>query len=114
MRLSRYAAGPDLNTFVNQGGINTSGVISQFYNQVTVRTAVTPDLVFPITANGPPPSAASQQLLDQLQPTIILSGPAGEYTLAPYGQATGQRSWLPIALVGVGAVLFIGWAVFGR
>lgn len=115
MRFSRASAyGLDINDLVNQGGVNAPGIISQFYNQVTVRTAVTPDIVFPISAGGPPPDLATQQLLNSIQPTVIISGPAGSFTLAPYGQAVGQRSWLPIALVGVGVVAFVGWAIFGK
>jgi hypothetical protein len=99
---------------IGSEGLNTAAAISMFYNQVEVRTAVTPTLRFPISSDGQPPSPFVQQLLNQLQPTVILSGPAGEVVLAPYGQATGQTSWLPIALFGIGSVLFIGWAVWGK
>jgi hypothetical protein len=102
------------NTIAYDGSLDAGGIVSNFYNQVTVRTAVTPDLVFPINQSGEPPNAVAKQLLDQLQPTVIISGPAGSFVLAPYGQAVGQRSWLPIAAVGLGAVVFIGWAIFGK
>jgi hypothetical protein len=114
VRTRHNAYGLDASDIINSSGVNIPGIISQAYNQVTIRTAVTPDIVFPISATGAPPDAASQQLLNQLQPTVIVSGPAGSFSLAPFGQPVGQRSWLPIALVGLGAVLFVGWAVFGK
>lgn len=115
MQKTYGAYGLDINSILQPGGnLNVPGIISQAYNQVTVRTAVTPDIVFPISANGPPSSAATQELLNQLQPTVIISGPAGSFVLAPYGQAVGQTSWVPIALFGLGAAAFIGWALFGK
>jgi hypothetical protein len=107
--------GIDPNTIDAYGNIHPEGIVSAFYNQVTVRTSVTPDLIFPISAGGAPPSAAERELLNQLQPTVVLSGPAGSFVLAPYGQAAGgQRSWWPVVLIGGGALAFVGWAVFGR
>jgi hypothetical protein len=54
-----------------------------------------------------PSNPATTKLLKQLQPTIILTGPAGRVTLAPYGvakQADLSGSGLAIGL-GVGAGL---------
>lgn len=96
------------------GELNPVGIVELLFNQAEVRTAVTPNIRFPISASGQPPSAAVQALLSQLQPSVVFSGPAGEITIAPYGTPQGQQSWLPIALFGAGAVLFIGWAVFGK
>lgn len=106
--------GLDPNIIGFDGGLNGQGLVGVAFNQVTVRTAVTPDIVFPISASGPPTNRATQELLNTVQPTVILSGPAGTYELAPYGSAQGGTSWLPLALVGGGLVLFLGWAIFGK
>lgn len=99
--------------FTSDGSLNSSAAVSLFFDRVTVQTAITPDINFAINANGPPPSRAEQELLGQLRPTVTLTGRAGTVTVAPYGVPQGQRSWLPIALFGAGAVLFVGWLVFG-
>ena len=106
--------GGNPNIFQPNGELSTVGIIEMLFNQAEVRTAVTPSIRFPISASGAPPSPAVQELLNQIQPSVVFSGPAGEITIAPYGTPVGQTSWLPIALVGVGALLFIGWAVWGK
>lgn len=106
--------GFDPNTIGNDGTLNVTGVIARFYNTVTIRTSVTPDLVFPISPDGGQPDRATQELLNELRPTVILSGPAGVYELAPYGNTQGQTSWWPLALAGGGLALFLGWAIFGK
>lgn len=88
-------------------------VLNQLFNQVEVSTAITPTLTFPLDPNGPPPPYAMRQLLDTLQPTVVLTGPAGRVQLAPFGASQGATSWLPLAVVGLGTALFLGWAVFG-
>lgn len=105
--------GGDPNLLSPNGELNIVGAIGLFFNEAEVRTAVTPAIRFPIAATGAPPSPAVQELLNTLQPSIVLSGPAGTVTAAPYGVPVGESSWLPIALVGVGALAFIGWALFG-
>jgi hypothetical protein len=106
--------GADPNIIDNNGDLSAVGALGLFFNEAEVRTAVTPSIRFPISASGAPPSPAVQELLRQLQPSVILRGPAGEAVVAPYGMPVGQTSWLPIALVGLGAVAFIGWAIWGK
>jgi hypothetical protein len=106
--------GFDPNIFAPDGSLKAEGIVNIFYDTVTVRTAVTPDLVFPISATGEPPSPAMQELMNQLRPTVTLSGRAGTVTVSPYGTPQGARSWWPLALFGVGSVAFLGWALFGR
>lgn len=113
MRNALQNEGLDPNIVGYNGEISGAGLVGLAFDTVTVRTAVTPDLVFPISASGAPPSRGTQELLNQLQPTVILSGRAGDYTLAPYGQAKGQTSWLPLVLIGGGALAFLAWAMFG-
>ena len=106
--------GLDPNTFAPDGSIRPEGIVNIFFDTVTVRTNVTPDLVFPINASGQPPSDATQELINQLQPSITLSGRIGTVTVSPYGIPQGQRSWWPIVLVGLGGVAFLSWALFGK
>ncbi len=113
-RATIQASGGDPNVFNNNGELNAAGLIALAFNQAEVRTALTPNIRFPISASGQPPSAAVQALLNQIQPSVVFSGPAGEVTIAPYGTPVGQQSWLPLALFGAGAILFVGWAVWGK
>ncbi len=106
--------GGDPAMFNGDGSINPTGIIEMFFTQAEVRTALTPNIIFPISAHGAPPSPVVQALLNQIQPSVVFSGPAGNVTIAPYGTPVGETSWLPLALVGTGALLFIGWAVFGK
>lgn len=105
--------GMDPALFNGDGSINPVGIVGVVFDKVTIRTAITPDLVFPIAASGEPMSPAMRQLMEQVQPEVVLDGRFGPVTVSPYGTPHGQRSWLPVALVGAGVVLFIGWAVFG-
>lgn len=106
--------GLDPGMINGDGSLNAAGAVNIFFDTVTVRTAVTPDLVFPIAASGQPPSQAMQELMRQLQPSVTLSGRAGVATVAPYGQAQGQTSWWPLVLGGGAAIAFLVWAVSGK
>lgn len=97
----------------NDGSVNPTATVALFFNEVRVKTAVTPELVFPINAQGQAPDPLMQEVLDQLRPTVTLTGPAGTVIAAPYGMPQGQRSWWPVGLAVGGAVLFVGWALFG-
>lgn len=106
--------GQNPNLIGNDGSISPEGIVAFAFNEVTVRTAITPDITFPISASGAPADPTIQQLIATLQPSVTLSGPAGTVNVAPFGQAagTGSLGWWPIAL-GVTAVLgFAGWAIF--
>lgn len=101
---------PTLSSVASQGA---PLLISQFYNQITVDTAITPTLTFPISASGPPADPATQQLINALKPTVTFSGPAGVVTVAPYGASPGAGSWWPLALGGLAVIGILGYAVFG-
>ncbi len=105
--------GADPNIIDSNGNLSAVGAIGLFFNEAEVRTALTPAIRFPITASGAPPSPAVQDLLNQIQPSVVFTGPAGTATVAPYGVPVGQTSWLPLVLIGVGAIGFLGWALFG-
>lgn len=106
--------GMDPALFNADGSMNPVGLVGVAFDQVTVRTAITPDLVFPISASGAPMSPATRELMERLQPEVTLHGRFGQVTVAPYGASPqGWRSWWPLALAGAGTVLFVGWAVFG-
>ena len=99
--------------FAADGSLDGGATVALLFDEVRVSTAITPDLVFPIGPTGGAPSRAQEELLAQLQPTVTLSGRAGTVTVSPYGHPHGEHSWLPLALLGGGAVLFLGWAIFG-
>lgn len=106
--------GLDPGVIGNDGSLNAAGVVDIFFDEVTVRTAITPDLIFPIAASGAAPSQAMQQLMNTLQPSVTLSGRAGTVTVAPYGAPVGQTSWLPLVIGGGAAIAFLVWALTGK
>ncbi len=106
--------GQNPNILRGDGSFDEAGLIGLAFNQIEVRTAITPPLVFPITAGGPSQPTAMQQVVAELQPTVIFSGPAGTFTVAPYGATSGETSWLPVAAIGLGIVVGIGWLIFGK
>jgi hypothetical protein len=95
----------------NYGNINMGALISAFYNRVTIRTAVTPDMEF--TIDGEPSPAWQQELLNRLRPTVVLSGRAGTYVLAPYGEeAASEGPSMALPIVGLLAAAGIAyWAL---
>lgn len=90
------------------GELNPDGVLALFFNQAEVRTSITPSLIFPIGPTGAPASPMTDALISSLQPTVILSGPAGRVEIAPYGVTQGAGSWWPLA-IGGGAAAFVIW-----
>lgn len=101
--------------FNAQGNIDAGGAISLLYDQVEVRTALTPSIFFPISAQGAAqPNPLRDGIIKILQPTIIFSGPAGTQTIAPYGATAGETSWLPVIAIGGAVILGIGWLIFGK
>lgn len=98
--------------FTDSGELDGGALASILYNQVEIHTNATPPLIFPIGPGGPPADSVTNELLKALQPSVILSGPAGRVALAPYGEAPGATSWVPIALVGGAIILGIGWLVW--
>jgi len=101
--------GGNPNMIADDGSISPDALVQLFFNQAEVRTSISPPIVFPIGPTGQPASPGSDALIRKLQPTVILSGPAGRVEIAPYGEATGEGSWWPIALVGGAVILGIGW-----
>lgn len=97
----------------NDGSLNPDGVLSLFWNNVEVRTSITPPLLFPIGPTGTPTDPATEALIRSLKPTVILKGPAGEIVIAPYGTVVAQ-SWLPVALGGLAVLGVLGWLIFGQ
>ncbi len=97
----------------DDGSLNPNGIVSLFFNTVEVRTSATPPIRFPIGPSGPPAAPGTDSLVRTLKPTIILSGPAGEVTVAPYGTVIAE-SWLPVIIVGTAALGLLGWLVFGQ
>lgn len=101
------------NIFLGDGSLNPDGVLGLFFNQVEVRTDLTPALLFPINQTGPTPSPVMDELLGRLHPTVILSGPAGRVVVSPFGMSQGAKSWWPVIAVGGALALVAGWLVFG-
>lgn len=95
------------------GALNPDGLLQLLFNEAEVQTSVTPAIRFPIGPTGAPPSASADALIKSLQPSITFSGPAGRIVVAPYGQAAGQASWLPLIIAGVATTALLGWLVFG-
>ena len=78
-------AGINPAAVLESGDLDFSRLAASTYNKVEVWSRVTPTFtmaVDEILASGPP-----NPWLAFLQPTIILSGPAGRQVIAPYGVA---------------------------
>lgn len=97
----------------DDGSLSPDGVVSLFFNEVEIRTAVTPPLRFPIGPTGAPASPAADALVKSLQPSVTFRGPAGQVVVAPYGQVEGETSWWPVILAGGALAVLAGWLVFG-
>ena len=85
-----------------------SGLASATYNTIEVRSNAAPPVVISMAdlQGGGPPNPYAQAL----QPTIILSGPAGSQTIAPYGVADVNTGWYTsigslALIVGLGFVI---------
>lgn len=94
------------------GELDAAGALGMLFNEVEVRTSLTPSLRFPISAGGAAPDPVMAQLISSLQPTVIFTGPAGRVEVAPYGAAQGASSWLPLAAIAGAVILGIGWLVW--
>ena len=109
VRVRRY--GDVASLFSGGGGL---AALANLYDTMEFRTAVTPPAVVDLkgaldSSGGPSPVAQF------LQPTIILTGPAGQQTIAPYGVApdgTAATIGLVMLLMGFGYV--IGWTARKR
>ena len=97
----------------DDGSLNPDGVLALFFNNVEVRTSVTPPLLFPIGPTGTPADPATEALIRALKPTVILRGPAGEVVVAPYGTVVA-KSWIPVLVAGGVGLAVLGWLVFGQ
>jgi len=89
-------------------GVNPFTLLGSLYDTIEVRSNAAPPVSINVNdlGGGGPPSPASQAL----QPTIIFSGNAGRYALAPYGEASPSTGWLTsvgsvVALFGAGFLL---------
>ena len=97
----------------DNGDLDPGGILEMLFNEVEVKTSLTPTVRFPISASGAPADPATQELLNSLRPTVVFSGPAGSFEVAPYGSAQGTpTSWLPIIAIGGAVVLGIGYLVW--
>jgi len=112
--------GGNPNIITSEGSLDPAGIVGLLFNKAEVRSTLSDPIVFPIVAGGPPPDPTTQAILQQVQPSVVLSGPGGTIPIAPYGVASGVspevgRSGIFLGL-GIGAallgLLFIGGALF--
>lgn len=111
MRVRHYSDASSLISAIGSG--DTLGALANIYDTLTIQTAVTPSAVIDLKsalASGPPSPIAQF-----LQPTIILSGPAGDQVIAPYGVAgDGTAGTIAIAALLMGLGYVIGWTARKR
>lgn len=99
------AAGGNIASTSNTG-VNPYGVLAGLYDTIEVRSNAAPPIKISVADLGGGPSPVSQAL----QPTIIFTGAAGRYAIAPYGEAGEYTGWFSsvggaFALVGLGFLL---------
>jgi hypothetical protein len=100
------AQGIDPNVLSASGEVDAGALIALGFDTVELRTAMTPPLRINLKEPSDPETSA---LLNQIRPTIIFSGRAGRYELAPYGQTSGAAGVVGTSqknlLFGVGAAV---------
>jgi hypothetical protein len=95
------------------GEIDPQALVALAFDTVTIRTAVTPDIVINMKA---PSTPGQQSIINQLHPQIFLSGRFGTVPLQPWGQeTTPEGEWSTRIKVGIGiAAGVLGLAVLGK
>ncbi len=76
--------GIDPSAVDNNGNVDPQALLALAFDQVEIKTNATPTMTMNLKGPSDP---ATQQLLNQLQPTLIFSGPAGRAVIAPQGAA---------------------------
>lgn len=105
IRTALQAARVDPASIDDAGEIVASKLLGSFYTSAEVRTRITPSVSLDLAEqmSGPP-----SPLVQWLQPTVILRGPAGERVIAPYGvaeESSGAALLIPVlALFGLGFI----------
>lgn len=115
----RYGDGPGLLQLLEGGAVAAgSGSVLQglasVYDTLEVRTSVTPPAVVNLhaaaTDSGPP-----NPIVEFLKPTIVLSGPSGQETIAPYGIAPdGTAGTIGVVAFLMGMGFALGYFVRSR
>jgi len=104
-RAALQGGGINQDVITPNGVLNPGALISNVFSTVTVRSTLGD---FTMRLDGPE-DPATAAILKRLQPSIVFSGRAGTYTIAPYGQTGGidpafQDAGVKIG-IGVGAAL---------
>ena len=119
-RSALAAQGVDSNVISGSGEIDAAALIALAFDKIEIRSRAAPPLV--ISLKGGTPDPATQALLQRVQPAVILSGRAGRFEIAPYGNPSGIDPSISAAGtqlgIGIGAALLglfaIGYIVLGR
>src|ERR1700690_26854 len=92
----------------DSGNINPLAFVSGLYQQIEIRTAISPPIVIALTSvqqgGGPNPFVAF------LKPTVLLKSASSTASIAPYGVASDISGWviggaIILGLVGIGYAL---------
>jgi len=72
------------------GAVDLTALVGLGITTVTINSRAIPPLVIPIGGvQSSPPDPAMAALLQKVQPEVVLSGPLGEFHIAPYGTPDG-------------------------
>lgn len=99
-------AGPYL---VQNGQWTPAAALAQFFSTAEFRTKFSKSITIDIASLEDP---APNSVLDFLKPAIILRGPAGTATIAPYGEVPGENEAL-WNMIGVGVGIAITFMTVG-
>lgn len=112
-RAALSTQGLNPNIITPQGELDAQMLLTLAFDQVEVRSSLGN---FTINLNSPS-SPATQALIDRIKPTLVFSGRAGTFEVAPYGAATGidpsVSSWGPSIGIGIGAGI-LGLLLIGK
>lgn len=105
--------GIDGSAISDTGEIDPQALIALAFDTVTIRTAVTPDIVIDMKR---PSTPGQQSIFNQLKPQIILSGRYGSVPLQPWGQeVVPEGEWDTKIKIGIGiAAGLLGLGLLGK
>lgn len=112
-RAALASQGLNPNIITARGELDAQMLLTLAFDQVEVRSTLGD---FTINLNAPS-SPAMQAVIDRIKPTLVFSGRAGRFEIAPYGVATGidpaVNQWGPSIGIGIGAAI-LGLLLIGK
>ena len=105
VRNALKAQGYDPDAISDSGEIAPSGFFTSAFDTMEIRSALW-DGPLVLNLRGPS-NPLTRAMIDQIQPDVLLRGPAGQYRYSPAGTPSGSP-FLPLMLGGVAIAAGVG------